>query len=86
MNKDQSIGVLVLVGSIFGIVAYAWLVYAYAIIVLQITAFMAVAAMLTILAWIGWTMATTPLPAPLEPEPPITPPTSDSADPEKRQS
>jgi predicted DNA-binding transcriptional regulator len=69
MNKDQGIGVVMLVAGIVGIVIYAWLLFAYAIVVLQITAFIAVAAVLVILAWIGWTMATTPPPAPLEPEP-----------------
>ena len=68
MNKDQGIGVLLLLAGAVGVVIYAWLLYAYAIIVLQVTAFMAVAAVLLILAWIGWTMATTPPPTPLEPE------------------
>jgi len=68
MNKDQGIGAVLLVASIVGIVVYAWLLFAYAIVVLQITAFVAVAAVLVIAAWIGWTMATTPPPAPLEPE------------------
>ena len=47
-----------------GIVVYAWLLYAFAVVVLQLTAFLAVAAVLVILVWVGWTMATTP---PLEP-------------------
>jgi predicted DNA-binding transcriptional regulator len=68
MNKDQGIGAVILVASIIGVIVYAWLLYAYAIVVLQITAFIAVAAVLVIAAWIGWTMATTPPPAPLEPE------------------
>jgi predicted DNA-binding transcriptional regulator len=68
MNKDQGIGAVVLVASIAGIVVYAWLLFTYAIVILQITAFIAVAAILVIAAWIGWTMATTPPPAPLEPE------------------
>ena len=72
MNKDQGIGAVLLVAGIVGIVIYAWLLYAYAIAVLQITAFIAVAAVLVIMAWIGWTMATTPPPAPLEPEPVTT--------------
>jgi predicted DNA-binding transcriptional regulator len=71
MNKDQAIGAVLLVAGIVGIVIYAWLLCAYAIVVLQITAFIAVAAVLVILAWIGWTMATTPPLAPLEPE--VTP-------------
>ena len=69
MNKDQAIGAVILVASIVGVVVYAWLLYAYAIVVLQITAFVAIGAVLLILAWIGWTMATTPPPAPFEPEP-----------------
>lgn len=69
MNKDQGIGAVILVGSVVGIVLYAWLIYTFTILVLQITAFIAVAGMLGIAAWIGWTMATTPPPAPFEPEP-----------------
>ena len=72
MNKDQGIGAVILVASIIGLVVYTWLLYAYPTVVLQITAFLAVAAVLVILAWIGWTMATTPPPAPLEPEPVAT--------------
>jgi predicted DNA-binding transcriptional regulator len=68
MNKDQGIGAVLLVASIIGVIVYAWLLFAYPIVVLQITAFIAVAAILVIAAWIGWTMATTSPPAPLEPE------------------
>jgi predicted DNA-binding transcriptional regulator len=64
LNKDQAIGAAMLVGSALGIAVYGWLVYAFPTIVLQVTAFLAVAAVLVIVAWIGWTMATTP---PLEP-------------------
>jgi predicted DNA-binding transcriptional regulator len=66
MNKDQGIGAVILVASVAGILVYAWLLFTYAILVLQITAFIAVALVLIIAAWIGWTMATTPPPAPLE--------------------
>jgi predicted DNA-binding transcriptional regulator len=69
MNKDQTIGAIILLVSVAGIAVYAWLLYAYSIVVLQLTAFIAVAGILVILAWIGWTMATTPPPAPLESEP-----------------
>jgi predicted DNA-binding transcriptional regulator len=69
MNKDQAIGAVILVCSIVALVVYAWLLYAYPVVVLQLTAFIAVGAMLVIMAWIGWTMATTPPPAPLETEP-----------------
>ena len=70
MSKDQAIGAVILIGSVVGIALYAWLIYAFALVVLQVTAFLAVAAVLVILAWIGWTMATTPPPEPIEFETP----------------
>ncbi len=66
MSRDQIYGVLILVGSILGIIIYGWLIYTFPLIVLQITAFIALAAILVIAAWIGYTMATTPPPVPLE--------------------
>jgi predicted DNA-binding transcriptional regulator len=72
MNKDQAAGVAILVGSVAGIIVYAWLLYSFAIIMLQLTAFLAVAAVLVILAWIGWTMATTPPLEPIDYEPPAS--------------
>ena len=72
MSKDRAIGAVMLAGSVVGIIVYAWLVYAFPVVVLQVTGFVAVALVLVILAWIGWTMATTPPPAPLEIEPPST--------------
>jgi predicted DNA-binding transcriptional regulator len=84
MNKDQGIGALILVASIIGVIVYAWLLFTYAIVVLQITAFVAVAAILVIAGWIGWTMATTPPPAPLDTEPPTTQSTDGTANPEKK--
>ena len=53
MNKDQGIGAVILVASIIGVIVYAWLLFAYAIVVLQITAFIAVAAVLVI-AGLDW--------------------------------
>ena len=74
MSKDQTWGAGILVASIVGIIIYAVLLYLYPLPVLQITAFIAVAGVLAITAWIGWTMATTPPPAPLDiPEPATTP-------------
>ena len=70
MSKDQAIGAVILIGSVVGIALYGWLIYAFAVLVLQVTAFLAVAAVLVILAWIGWTMATTPPPEPIEFETP----------------
>jgi len=66
MSKDQTYGAIILAVSVVGIIVYAALLYAYALVVLQITAFIAVAGVLVIAAWIGYTMATTPPPAPLE--------------------
>jgi predicted DNA-binding transcriptional regulator len=70
MSRDQSLGAIMLLVSVLGIAVYAWLLYTYSVVVLQVTAFIAVAGILAITAWIGYTMATTPPPAPLESEPP----------------
>jgi predicted DNA-binding transcriptional regulator len=70
MSKDQTYGAVILVASIVGLIVYSWLLYSYALIVLQLTAFVAVALVLVITGWIGWTMATTPPPAPLDVSPP----------------
>ena len=67
MSKDQTLGGLILVGSIVVLAVYAYLVIsglawlAYGIVIT-----VAVVAVMGIVAWIGWTMATTPPPAPLE--------------------
>lgn len=68
MNRDAMIGILLMVASVVGIVAYNWLLFfsEWAIIVLKITAFLAVTGLLAILAWIGYTLATTPPPKPIE--------------------
>lgn len=78
MSKDQLFGAVLLVVGIVGIVVYAWLLVIFPTTVLQITAFIAVAFVLGIAAWIGWTMATTPPPAPLEPETPMPPAPGDT--------
>ncbi|MEM0505894.1 MAG: transcriptional regulator [Thermosphaera sp.] len=66
MNRDQAIGALVLVASVAGILVYAWLVLfsPWSLFVLQLTALMAVCNVLVILAWIGYSLATTPPPKP----------------------
>ncbi|MGD0423248.1 MAG: transcriptional regulator [Candidatus Bathyarchaeia archaeon] len=69
MSKDQGLGLVLFVISILGLVLYGWFVYGWPLLTLQITAFVAVAGVLLIVAWIGYTMATTPPPAPLQPEP-----------------
>ncbi len=68
MNKDQVIGVGLLIVSIIVIIVYGWLVFftEYAMLLLQLTGFIAVAGVFGILAWIGYTLATTPPPKPIE--------------------
>jgi predicted DNA-binding transcriptional regulator len=66
LSNDQNIGFLLLAIGAVGILVYAWLIFfAAPLLMLQITAFVAVAAVLGIVAWIGYTMATTPPPEPV---------------------
>ncbi|RJS90921.1 transcriptional regulator [Candidatus Bathyarchaeota archaeon] len=67
-SKDQGIGAVILVGCLLGIVVYFWLVFfsPWSLLILQLTGFIAVGGILGIGAWIGWTMATTPPPKPIE--------------------
>ncbi len=59
---------MLLIVSAVVIVVYGWLVFLteYALLVLQLTGFIAVAGVFGILAWIGYTLATTPPPKPIE--------------------
>lgn len=68
MNKDQVLGWAILLGSIGGVAAYFYLAFLspWTMLVIKLSAFLAVAAVLLIVAWIGYTMATTPPPVPLE--------------------
>jgi predicted DNA-binding transcriptional regulator len=65
---DRVLGGVILVGSLLGVACYFWLVFLspWSLLVVQVSAFAAVAAVLVIVAWIGYTLATTPPPAPLE--------------------
>jgi predicted DNA-binding transcriptional regulator len=58
---------LLIVGAL-GILVYGWLVFLteWSMVVLELTGFVAVAAVLAIVSWIGYTMATTPPPKPIE--------------------
>ena len=76
---------MILIGSVVGIALYGWLIYAFALVVLQITAFLVVAAVLVILAWIGWTMATTPPPEPIEFETPSATPIETAEKPQAKK-
>jgi predicted DNA-binding transcriptional regulator len=66
VSKDQTLGAVILVLSLAGIILYGALIWYFPTIVLEITAFLAVAGVLAILAWIGYTLATTPPPQPIE--------------------
>ncbi len=72
MANDRTVGGVILAGSIIGIVLYGALLYFWSLVILEVTAFVAVAVLLGILAWIGYTMATTPPPEPI-PETPSSP-------------
>jgi len=68
LNRDQLVGLLILIAAIIGILVYGWIVFLteWSILLLEITAFIAVAGVLGILGWIGYTLATTPPPRPIE--------------------
>lgn len=66
--NDKVLGYIVLLASLLGIVCYFILLFIspWAMLVLQISAFLLVSVMLAIIAWIGYTLATTPPPVTLE--------------------
>jgi predicted DNA-binding transcriptional regulator len=68
LAKDQALGAVVLVVCVAGILLYGWLVFLtdWSLLVLELTGFIAILGILGIGAWIGWTMATTPPPKPIE--------------------
>lgn len=68
MSRDQTIGWSILLGSVLGVVVYFYLTFLspWGFFTIQVSAFLAVGAVLLIVAWIGYTMATTPPPVPLE--------------------
>jgi len=85
LSRDRTLGGLLLAGEIIGIILYAYLLYAHPLILLQITAFLTVAAALSILAWIGYTLATAPPIEPLLSEPRSSPaPTPSPLKPENK--
>lgn len=75
MARDRAIGSALVVGAVVGVLIYGFLLFYFgadskvALYTLEITAFVAVLGILAILGWIGYVMATTPPPVPLEPEP-----------------
>ncbi|MFZ8806937.1 MAG: transcriptional regulator [Pyrobaculum sp.] len=68
MHRDKAIGAGLMAVGVIGILLYGWLVFfsPWQTFILQLTAFVAVAAVLGILAWVGYALATTPPPKPIE--------------------
>lgn len=68
MSNDQAFGVVLLLGSVVGVVIYGWLVFftGWALLILQFTGFIAMAFLLGVLGWIGYTLASTPPPKTIE--------------------
>ncbi len=56
MGRDRVVGMIILACSLVGILTYGLLLYAYPIIVLQLSIFAVATGVLLIVAWIGWTM------------------------------
>ena len=67
---DRVLGGGILLASVIGILVYFWLVFlsppVWQLLIIQLSAFLAVTAVLFIVAWIGYTLATTPPPEPFE--------------------
>lgn len=68
MSRDQVVGVLLMFVSLSIIVGYGWVLFftEWTLLLIQITLMVAVVAVLGIIAWIGYTLATTPPPKPIE--------------------
>ena len=76
MQRDQAVGIGLMAVSVVVIAAYTYLVflppsiYVFGtpidIFLMKLTLVLAVAAIFGILAWIGYTLATTPPPKPIE--------------------
>lgn len=79
MANDRAVGGAIFIASIVGIVVYGLLIFYWPVLVLEITAFIAIAVVLAILAWIGWTMASTPPPEPITAIPDVSQPVAPKA-------
>jgi len=66
MANDRAVGGAIFGGSVIGIILYAVLLLDVWEITIRVTAFVGVALILVVLAWIGYTMATTPPPEPIK--------------------
>ncbi|MGC9149277.1 MAG: transcriptional regulator [Sulfolobales archaeon] len=70
MSRDQLLGIGLVIISLLAMVVYGYLVFLtppeVSILVIKLTVFIAFLAVFGILAWIGYTLATTPPPKPIE--------------------
>lgn len=68
MSRDQVIGWGLLAASIIIVLIYAYILFLtpYSGLLMQLTLLIAVAGVFGILGWIGYTLATTPPPKPIE--------------------
>ncbi len=68
LSRDQLIGGGLLIVSVLVIIVYGYIVFftQWSFLLLQLTGFVAIAGVFGILAWIGYTLATTPPPKPIE--------------------
>jgi predicted DNA-binding transcriptional regulator len=66
LNREVGVGLMAV--GVIGILLYGRLVFfsPWQVFILKMTAFVAVAAVFNILAWVGYALATTPPPKPLE--------------------
>ena len=83
MANDRAIGGAIFGGSVIGIIVYGLLLYWWGGIIVEVTAFIAVFVLLSILAWIGYTMATTPPPEPITDIPEMSPDKPETPAPKK---
>jgi len=68
LSRDQLIGILLVIVSVIIIVVYSYLILftAYWEIIVKLTLVIAVIGICGIFSWIGYTLATTPPPKPIE--------------------
>jgi predicted DNA-binding transcriptional regulator len=71
MSRDRVIGAALLLVSAAIVIAYIWLVFfppitGVDLLLLKLTGAVAIAGVFGILGWIGYTLATTPPPKPIE--------------------
>jgi predicted DNA-binding transcriptional regulator len=77
MANDKAVGGTLFIGSIVGVILYGLLMWFYWETTIRVTAFLAVALLLVIVGWIGYTMFTTPPPEPLAEIPEMGSPAGD---------